>query len=114
MVMKSSRYGKFLACSNYPECKGKKSAKYHRGPSGAVIQIMRNQHRKYPEEPCPICGKKMVVRKGRFGKFLACPGLSEMYRKTDNAAQLLGSQDKGADSKPETTDRNVPNVESPW
>ena len=23
MVMKSSRYGKFLACSNYPECKGK-------------------------------------------------------------------------------------------
>ncbi|MCX6005739.1 MAG: type I DNA topoisomerase, partial [Chloroflexi bacterium] len=36
MVMKSSRYGKFLACSNYPECKGKKSISSVRGPSGTV------------------------------------------------------------------------------
>ena len=71
MVLKSSRYGKFLACSNYPECKGKRSL-------NAVKETSDNGHHNTPmtgvkEEPCPVCGKSMVVRTGRYGKFFACP-----------------------------------------
>ena len=29
------------------------------------------------EEVCELCGKKMVIKNGRFGKFLACPGYPE-------------------------------------
>lgn len=50
MVYKVSRYGKFLACPNYPECKNTKS-------------IVTESDGK-----CPKCGKKMIVRKSKKGK----------------------------------------------
>jgi DNA topoisomerase-1 len=61
MVVKTGRYGKFLACSAYPECKNTK-------------QI--GQDKKAPDEPtdeiCENCGSPMVIKTGRFGRFLAC------------------------------------------
>ena len=30
-----------------------------------------------PEEVCELCGRKMVIKTGRYGKFLACPGFPE-------------------------------------
>ena len=71
MVLKSSRYGKFLACSNYPECKGKRSL-------SAIKEVSSSSNHDAPaeeakEESCPLCGKTMVIRKGRYGKFYACP-----------------------------------------
>jgi DNA topoisomerase-1 len=56
MLEKWNKYGKFLACSKYPECKNAKSL-----PS--------------PEaqgEKCDRCGADMVVKSGPFGRFLAC------------------------------------------
>ena len=50
MVYKVSRYGKFLACSNYPACKNTKSINVE--ADGA----------------CPKCGKKLLVRKTKKGK----------------------------------------------
>ncbi len=50
MVYKVSRYGRFLACPNYPECKNTKS-------------IVTES-----EGKCPKCGKKMIVRKSKKGK----------------------------------------------
>jgi len=73
MVVKSSRFGKFLACSNYPECKGKKALVVSK--KGTVSETVAEKPFKEletTEEPCPLCGKNMVVRTGRFGKFLAC------------------------------------------
>lgn len=61
MVRKIGRYGKYLACSNYPECSNRKSE--------ATIEVSQT--------PCPKCGAMMVVKKGKFGKFLACPNYPE-------------------------------------
>lgn len=50
MVVKMGRYGKFLACPGYPECKNVK-------PFVVTIDV-----------PCPVCGGKVQVRKTRRGK----------------------------------------------
>ena len=60
MIRKSGRYGKFLACSNYPACSNIKS-------EGMEISATK----------CPKCGANMVVKSGKYGKFLACPNYPE-------------------------------------
>lgn len=66
MVIKLGRFGKFLACTNYPECKTTK-------PFGDEIAI----HEEYSDEVCPKCGKPMKVKRGRYGAFLGCSGYPE-------------------------------------
>ncbi len=62
MVIKMGRFGKFLACSNYPECKNTQ-------PLLATKEEMEAEETK---EVCDKCGGKLIVKTGRFGKFLAC------------------------------------------
>ena len=64
MVIRLGRYGKFLACSGYPECKATRPLKSE--DTGA------NQVGALTSEVCEQCGSPMVVRKGRYGEFLAC------------------------------------------
>ena len=63
MLQRQSRYGEYLACARYPECKGKKNL------GGAVIEPPQETG-----EKCEKCGKPMVIRSGRRGKFMACSG----------------------------------------
>ena len=67
MVIKFGRFGKFLACSGYPECKSTKKL----GKDGQVEERVE-----IPDEPtehvCPTCGKPMVIKTGRFGRYIAC------------------------------------------
>ncbi len=62
MIIKTGRFGKFMACSGYPDCKNTK-------PVNGDGE---------PEEPedtgevCEKCSAPMVVKHGRFGKFLSC------------------------------------------
>lgn len=76
MKIKYGRFGKFLACSGFPKCKNTKqldeapaaapeSANEDGQPQAETPQI---------EETCPNCGKPMVLKRGRFGSFLACSG----------------------------------------
>ena len=68
MVIKWGRKGKFLACSGYPECKNTRD--FTINEEGKVVPLERVE-----EETgihCPKCGKPMVVKSGRFGRFLAC------------------------------------------
>ena len=59
LVIKQSKYGKFVACSNYPECKYIKNNKEDR----EVVEIM----------DCPKCDGKVVEKKTRKGKiFYGC------------------------------------------
>jgi DNA topoisomerase-1 len=97
MVLKSSRFGKFLACSNYPECKGKKS----NGPDEAP---------EVTTEPCPICGKHMLMKKGRYGKFMACPDYPSCTGKKALAGKGTWAAKKGdgAAAAAETTDEKCP------
>jgi DNA topoisomerase I len=66
MVIKWGRNGQFLACSGYPDCKNTKP--FVRTESGGVEAAPEE----ITDEKCPKCGSGMVVKRGRFGKFLAC------------------------------------------
>ena len=63
MVVKNGRYGKFLACPNYPECKNTKP--------------LEKDVAEETDEVCEKCGSKMLKRKGRYGEFLACSNYPE-------------------------------------
>lgn len=65
MVIKLSRFGKFLSCSEYPTCKNAR-------PLDEDAEEAEKLEKEYADEKCPKCGNKMIVRSGRFGKFLAC------------------------------------------
>jgi DNA topoisomerase-1 len=56
MLIRWNRFGKFLGCSGYPECKSTKSL----------------QAPELAGEKCDKCGADMVIKSGRFGRFLAC------------------------------------------
>lgn len=57
MVIKYSRYGKFLACPGFPECKNTKK----------IVQETNGS--------CPLCGKKMLLKKSKKGRsFYGCEG----------------------------------------
>ncbi len=66
LIIKLGRFGKFKACSKYPECK-------HTEPIGEDKK-MEEEH---SGEMCPDCGKPLVVKHGRFGAFLGCSGYPE-------------------------------------
>ncbi len=67
LVEKWGRFGKFLACSAYPDCK------YTKDLSGGREKPVDEP----TDEICPTCGKPMVIKHGRFGKFIACSGYPE-------------------------------------
>ncbi len=66
MVIKWGKRGRFLACSAYPQCKNTKD---FREAEGQIIPVQENET---TSETCPKCGAPMVVKRGRFGRFLAC------------------------------------------
>jgi DNA topoisomerase-1 len=66
-----SRNGPFVACSAYPECQF--SSDYERDERGA-IHLVKDQD---TGEVCDKCGRPMLLKKGRFGVFLACSGYPE-------------------------------------
>ncbi len=57
MVIKTGRYGKFLACKGYPECKNTK-------------QLEEEETEKV--EPCEKCGGEMKLKRSKFGTFYGC------------------------------------------
>lgn len=68
MVIKWGRNGHFLACPGYPECKNTKE--FTKDETGSV-QVVETQV-EATDEICEKCGSAMVVKRGRFGNFLAC------------------------------------------
>ena len=94
MVIKWGRYGRFLACSGYPECKNTKELNHEEEASQETT-----------EEVCEKCGSPMVVKTGRYGKFLACSA----YPECKNTKQI--GQDKKAPDEP--TDEICENCGSP-
>ena len=68
MVIKWGRRGYFLACPGYPECKTTKQ--FTKDENGA-IQIVE-EVAEVTDEVCDKCQSPMVVKRGRFGVFLAC------------------------------------------
>ena len=62
MIIKWGRFGKFMACSNYPDCKNTKEiGGKDEGPDAVKA-----------EGNCDKCDSPLVIKVGRFGKFMAC------------------------------------------
>lgn len=77
MIIKTGRYGKFLACSNYPTCKNIKSTGAPRPgfqTSPEAEAKMKELQEKHKGQVCDKCGAPMAVKTGKFGPFLACTG----------------------------------------
>ncbi|HEU5056250.1 MAG TPA: type I DNA topoisomerase [Kofleriaceae bacterium] len=66
MVIKWGRNGSFLACQGYPECRNTKEIQ--RGLDGKIEIVPEVT----TDEVCENCSAPMVVKRGRFGSFLAC------------------------------------------
>jgi DNA topoisomerase I len=71
MVVKLGRFGKFLSCSGYPECKNAKPMDAD-GAAKPVDEELEKLQEEHKGKKCEKCGADMSVRKGRFGPFLGC------------------------------------------
>jgi DNA topoisomerase-1 len=69
MVRRWGRHGRFLACTGYPKCKNTKPL-----PEEGEEQKKQDTRgsAQQTDERCEKCGSPMVIKSGRFGKFLAC------------------------------------------
>jgi DNA topoisomerase-1 len=66
MMIKWGKLGSFLACSNYPECKNTQDFK--KDDQGKIYIVPKE----FTDKKCEKCSNPMVVKSGKFGKFLAC------------------------------------------
>lgn len=65
LIVKIGKYGKYLACPNYPTCKNIKSYQTETGEE------------EKSEIPCEKCKTFMVYRQGPYGRYLKCPECGE-------------------------------------
>ena len=68
MVIRWGRHGRFLACSGFPKCKNAKPLSDSTEQKAQTTEQITQQ----TEEKCDKCGSPMVIKSGRYGKFLAC------------------------------------------
>ena len=66
MVLKRGRFGQFMACTGYPDCKT--TRRLDQGKRVPDVPL---------EETCPKCQRNLVLRHGRYGEFISCSGYPE-------------------------------------
>jgi len=71
MVIKWGKNGKFLACSNYPQCKN--TSNFIQNDNGEISKTKND----VTDVICDKCGRNMVIKQGKFGRFLGCSGYPE-------------------------------------
>lgn len=91
LAMKHGRYGKFIACSSYPKCKYSRPLD---SKSDEKLEVLNSDGKTESIEEaeasvCEKCGGKMVLKEGRFGKFLAC----EKYPECKNTKAVVAKTD---------------------
>lgn len=64
LVIKLGKYGRFYACSSFPDCRYVKSLENNNEETPVANQIT--------EEKCELCGELLILRQGRYGPFLGC------------------------------------------
>ena len=72
--IKMGKNGHFLACSGYPECTY--SRDYERDEKGRIRPVEPNLEAA-TDKFCPDCRRPMVVKRGKYGEFLACSGFPD-------------------------------------
>ena len=64
LLLRSGRFGNFIACSGFPKCKYTEQVDDEGNATEVKVETS--------DEKCDKCGKEMIVKNGRNGKFLAC------------------------------------------
>lgn len=77
LLLRSGRFGEFIACSGFPKCKYTEQTEENQKENPATPDEVS-------EEVCDKCGSAMVVKNGKNGKFLACSA----YPKCKNTKTL--------------------------
>jgi len=85
MVIKNGRFGKFFACSNYPKCKNTKRMLVN---GEGQLEVAQDEA---SSEACEKCGAPMLIKSGRFGKFLACSN----YPECKNTKRIFAAKEGG-------------------
>ncbi|MGH7902527.1 MAG: type I DNA topoisomerase [Candidatus Dormibacteraceae bacterium] len=67
LVERQGRYGTFVSCSGYPACK-------YRAPLTKDGAPRQRAQATVLDEKCPLCGRPLIERQGRYGKFTSCSG----------------------------------------
>jgi DNA topoisomerase I len=108
MVIKFGRFGQFLACSNYPECRTTreiasrpqatadgetKAAKSASKKGDETTQADNTTTETTDAEECDLCGRPMALKRGRFGQFLGCTGYPDCrnIRKISRSGQVAAA-----------------------
>jgi DNA topoisomerase I len=102
MVIKFGRFGQFLACSNYPECRTTReiakpaaaAAVEGDGKAAAAAGATAADTAEGEQaEECELCGKPMALKRGRFGQFLGCTGYPDCrnIRKISKSGQVAAA-----------------------
>ena len=91
MVIRWGRHGRFLACTGFPKCKNTKPLQ----TEGAEQNATAGQSPQETSEICEKCGSPMVIKAGRYGKFLACSRYPECKNTRPLATGIKCPQDGG-------------------
>ena len=95
MVLKWGRNGQFLACSGFPDCRN--TMNVEQDEDGKIKPVSREVP---TDQKCEKCGAAMVIKHGRYGKFLACSGFPECRNTQPLQARPSGGA-AGAEEEPE-------------
>jgi DNA topoisomerase-1 len=82
LSIRLGRHGRFIGCTNYPECDYTRDMNEERRESAEPEQVGRD---------CPECGEPLVFKVGRYGKFIGCSG----YPKCRHIEPLEKPKDTG-------------------
>jgi len=101
MIVKWGRRGEFLSCSKYPDCKNAKPFEYDEDGKIKIKEKVVPEIRE--DVKCEKCGKPMVVRQSRYGKFLGCSGYPECKTivKMNKEGEPIKEVKKEKDEKPD-------------
>jgi len=84
LLMRFGRYGAFIACSNYPECKYSRNVAEPAAANGSASDAAApsagetaGSAAEADIPPCEKCGRPMALRRSRFGVFYGCTGYPE-------------------------------------
>lgn len=101
MIYKDGRYGRFLACPNYPKCRSTKAV----DKNGKPVE-KKKESPEIADFKCEICGGDVVIRSGKYGSFYACvnyPNCTFTKQKTtpigvkcpDCGSEIISKHSKG-------------------
>ncbi len=96
MVLKWGRNGQFLACSGFPDCRN--TMNVEEDEDGNIKPAEREQA---TDEVCEKCESPMVIKHGRYGKFLACSGFPKCRNTRPLDDHPAGKGEGGAGEKAE-------------